>query len=383
MKKNILFYGDSPLAPTGFGQVTKNIVEALSDKFNFEIVGLNHAGQEYDRDKYFIHDVTGDQTNGIDLYRQLIRKGDYDILFTVYNHETLFHYIQYVDKNKPYIHYSPFDMSVELPTFEMYKRTVGTRVYYNQYSKDLLKDESGIVIPHGTYPDLFQRVKREEKSKLRQDYEIGPDTFVVLNVNHNQWRKDFGSSVIAFCEFAKEIPDSMYIIHANIEDMGGNLLQQIELLKNKYNPKAKILISEKNRWAFSLEELVKLYQISDCFLTTSMGEGWGLTTTEALCCGLPVIAPKNTSFLDILGEGRGLLCDIDRYIIPYANSNYPYPIVKIDDVVKQLNIVYNKVGRPNARIYETDHSMLLRTYCEKLRWENVQKQWKKLFNQYI
>lgn len=49
------------------------------------------------------------------------------------------------------------------------------------------------------------------------------------------------------------------------------------------------------------EQLAPLYRSSDCFVSTSRGEGWGLPLLEAMACGLPAIATDwggHTAFLD-------------------------------------------------------------------------------------
>jgi hypothetical protein len=42
-------------------------------------------------------------------------------------------------------------------------------------------------------------------------------------------------------------------------------------------------------------DLVKLYNLSDLYLTTTLGEGWGLGITEALACGCPAAVPLHTA----------------------------------------------------------------------------------------
>jgi glycosyltransferase involved in cell wall biosynthesis len=44
------------------------------------------------------------------------------------------------------------------------------------------------------------------------------------------------------------------------------------------------------------------------YLSTSLGEGWGLGVTEALAAGLPVAVPRHTSCLEIQNglEQRGM-----------------------------------------------------------------------------
>jgi len=51
------------------------------------------------------------------------------------------------------------------------------------------------------------------------------------------------------------------------------------------------------------EELNKIYNSCDIYLTTTLGEGWGLTITEAFSTKTPVIAPNTTSITEISGGG--------------------------------------------------------------------------------
>jgi glycosyltransferase involved in cell wall biosynthesis len=46
-------------------------------------------------------------------------------------------------------------------------------------------------------------------------------------------------------------------------------------------------------------ELVKYYNAADLYLSTSLGEGWGLGITEALASGCPVAIPNHTACREI------------------------------------------------------------------------------------
>ena len=50
------------------------------------------------------------------------------------------------------------------------------------------------------------------------------------------------------------------------------------------------------------EGLCALYNAADLYLTTSLGEGWGLGVTEAMACGCPVAMGPHTSLWEI-GKG--------------------------------------------------------------------------------
>ena len=52
----------------------------------------------------------------------------------------------------------------------------------------------------------------------------------------------------------------------------------------------------------SEEWISRWYNRSDCYITATRGEGWGLPIHEAMLCALPVIAPFSTAMKDYLNE---------------------------------------------------------------------------------
>ena len=48
------------------------------------------------------------------------------------------------------------------------------------------------------------------------------------------------------------------------------------------------------------EEIVKLYNISSIYVSTSLNEGFGLPQMEAMACGCPVISPKNSAMIEVV-----------------------------------------------------------------------------------
>jgi glycosyltransferase involved in cell wall biosynthesis len=58
---------------------------------------------------------------------------------------------------------------------------------------------------------------------------------------------------------------------------------------------------------FSTEELNKIYNSFDCFITTTTSEGWGLTITEAMATKTLVVCPKHTSLTEITDNGANTL----------------------------------------------------------------------------
>ncbi len=49
-----------------------------------------------------------------------------------------------------------------------------------------------------------------------------------------------------------------------------------------------------------VDELVNLYNTANCFISTSLNEGFGMPQLEALMCGCPVISPHNSAMIEVV-----------------------------------------------------------------------------------
>ncbi len=100
----------------------------------------------------------------------------------------------------------------------------------------------------------------------------------------------------------------MYL-HMAHDDAGGNLLVMadhfgLKLQEDFILPHPKMF--NVNR-GVPVDMLNFIYNASDCLLTTTLGEGWGLSITEAMATKLPIVAPDNTSLTEMLADNRGFL----------------------------------------------------------------------------
>lgn len=131
------------------------------------------------------------------------------------------------------------------------------------------------------------------------------DAFIVTNVNRNQHRKRLDLSIRYFAKWVREegIENAYLAFHAL---PGGTVALDLEQLAWYYGRDAQhpngvqdrlILYGADDPFNGFPEEHVRLvYQSSDVYLSTSLGEGWGLTAMEAMACGLPVIAGDYSAY---------------------------------------------------------------------------------------
>src|SRR5258708_20943604 len=80
----------------------------------------------------------------------------------------------------------------------------------------------------GCETDVFYPLSEEERkaARLRLFGEEYKDTFLCINVNRNQQRKDLARCMGAFHLFHQKHPDSALYLHSVMNDAGGHLPTQ-------------------------------------------------------------------------------------------------------------------------------------------------------------
>lgn len=163
-------------------------------------------------------------------------------------------------------------------------------------------------IPHGVDTRVFhtpQTDRNEVRAKLFGDW-IKPTDFLMVNVNQNSRRKAVWASLVILAHMKtysrqKDHPTKL-LLHCppvfdgiDLEAVGRQLgLEYGVDWAHTGNTWTKANIPQ-----WTEEQVRDLYHAADLTLTTSLGEGWGLSITEALATGCPVAAPEHTSCREI------------------------------------------------------------------------------------
>ena len=196
---------------------------------------------------------------------------------------------------------------------------VDTAITFTEYGAQETRKALGrslfpvAVIPHGIDPH-FTPVTPAEREKYRNEFQVvdasykvaadgvpkmkpflKPGDFLILNVNKNEWRKDPLRSL----EILKGLRDAgvpaKLVMRMSPTSFAGGV--HLERAAEQMGLKLD------EHWAHigpvPEEHLRGLYGAADLYLTTSLGEGWGLGVTEALACGTPVALPSHTSLYEI------------------------------------------------------------------------------------
>ena len=90
--------------------------------------------------------------------------------------------------------------------------------------------------------------------------------------------------------------------------------------------------------------LNQIYNSIDVMYVATLGEGWGLTITEAMAAYCPVLAPRNTTIPEILGEGRGFIYDLDKDYATHTKGDFVRKRYRgnIESACFWLNQIFNE-----------------------------------------
>ena len=149
-------------------------------------------------------------------------------------------------------------------------------------------------VPHGLNHEIFKPIDKND-SKLKEFKKTlfkGKEyDFALLFNSRNIRRKQIPDTILSYKYFIDSLPvekakKCALVLHTErVSDHGTDLDAVIELLCNdeKYN----IIFTDAK---YDPTSMNLLYNSTDCQILLTSNEGWGLSLTEAILCGNPIIA---------------------------------------------------------------------------------------------
>ena len=398
MKINIIWYSDF-ICQTGYGIVASELVSRLlrTGKYVFTVVGVNYHGEPFNIPEspyYRFKDVPvyparhKDDYLGRRIIVELLRDSDVDLLFVL---QDPFNLVQ-IDaqlkalralKKFKYIFYVPIDGDLDASWISNAIQTADYPVAYTLYGLGKIHEHIDTlpmrVIYHGVDREAFQPASKEERDALRDDYfGVNRDAFIITNVNRNQPRKDIPRTIFTWLKVKERIPNAKLYLNMNVLDPSGYDLPAI--IQRYVSPSKQKEIwypNPDNMGSITREMLRKFYCASDVVVSTTLGEGWGMSTTEAMACRVPVAMPRNTSTEEIVGanEERGYLarCD-DCFMMAKNDNNQIRPLTSVEDLADKICRVHD---HPEEAAEKVDAAYdWITEHCD---WDKIAEQWDELF----
>ena len=162
---------------------------------------------------------------------------------------------------------------------------------------DKVKNKIIEYVPHGLNHKIYRPLETTEEIEAMEKMKLdlfgkNEIDFILFFNSRNIRRKQIPDTMWAFKMFLDSLPKEKadkcrFLLHTEkVHEAGTDLEVVKELLFDKEYPNA--IVFDEKKWSSS--QLNLLYNMSDCQILLTSNEGWGLTLTEAMLAGNPIIA---------------------------------------------------------------------------------------------
>ena len=250
----------------------------------------------------------------------------------------------------------------------------GSRLYFSRWMPLTYKKAKKIIaISENTKRDIISLLKIPEEKIVVIHSAVSDDFKPISNsniINRVKEKYQTGENYIldvGTLEPRKNLPFLVRAYHKAIND--GNIKHNLVLTGKKgwYYENLFDLIKElklEDRVILpgyvADEDLPALYNGADLFCFPSLYEGFGFPPLEALSCGTPVIAARNSSIPEVIGEAGILLDDYNKSL--WANN-----MIRVLTDKKMANVLrekglaqakkfsWEKTAQATAKVYREVH----------------------------
>lgn len=374
---NLLWIGDAACS-SGFGRATDQILKILSQRFKCSVIGVNFNG-DYEANSSRPYDIfpawPGRDALGIGRLAHVLPKVKPDVVVMQtnpwhvpmygkalfqegYGKTPVIGIIAVEGKNVRGDQLNPLTKAIFWVDFGLQEARKG----------GLKSRVATDVIPLGVDTDVFKPGDQvAARHKLGIQHMVPDDAFIVLNVNRNQTRKRIDLSIMYFAEWINRmgIRDAYLYMHVL---PGSTAAIDCDRLAKYCGIEDRLILAEpKDIYNGAPEEyVVAANQAADIYLTTTLGEGFGLTALEAAACGKPVIA-GNYAALGEWGAGSFILLDTEAEgVMPDVNGMIGAAPLR-EEVISALDEMYRE---PNRRALYGEKSLRLANQPQ-FNWTNI------------
>ena len=333
---------------TGFGRVTHEIGERLVRDHGHEVhvLAINHLGDDFPSvlepsEKTPLWLYRPETVMGADMYGstrivELLGKVDPDVVVILNDPQMIITYLfnntydpdRYLLQLKPIISYIPCDGYDLPPQWTSVLPEVTQPVAMAKFGQEQYTGAE--LIYHGVDPDKFWPVEEKpitvstgdvlrSKRECKKAFGLDPEGFLVVRVDSNSGRKDYAAFIKALIPVMRRHQDVQVWMHC--DPVKGTHASNLNMIISKYQDKVKPdrfffpgLHSTFIGWPDS--DLNALLSAADLFVSTSRGEGFGLTLAEAAMAGLPIVAQNVSAIPEVVGPGGRLIEPFARLTVP-------------------------------------------------------------------
>jgi len=313
-KKKIFVISDHPMAPSGVGTQTKNVIDALIKTGKYKFVCFGGAVKHQDYTPRSIENygedwivIPVDGYGSQEMVRSVMANDKPDLIWFMTDprfYEWLWAIDNEIRINAPMVYYHVWD-NYPYPKFNAkFYNSTDVVACISKVTYDIVQTVSPEVescyIPHAVDSKIFRPLPDEKIAALKKE-KFADDRVTFFWNNRNARRKQSGSLITWFNNFAEEVgPEKVrLLLHTDPKDPMGQDLEAV--LQNIGATDGRILISNEKVLQSSLAEM---YNMADCTINISDAEGFGLATLESLSCQTPIIVTMTGGLQEQVTDGE-------------------------------------------------------------------------------
>lgn len=365
-KPRLLWIGDA-VVPTGFATVTHAVLGHLCRDWEVGVSGVNYDGNAHAFPYEVVPALQGADMWGLDHFQKLC--AEFDPAVVVINNDpwNVAKFVRLAPAGVKVVGYMPVDGGNQDPADMRTLSRLHAAVWYTRFGHgEAVKagfQGAQHIIPHGIDIQQFHPMARDEARRIL-DLNVPKNAFIVGNLNRNQPRKRLDLTTQIFAAWIRKhhLANTFLLLHCAQKDIGWDLRRVAAF----HGVADRLLLTggESIRELQSTRHLQLIYSSLDVQMTTTMGEGWGLTTMEGMACGVPQIVPDSSA----LGEWAlpAVKVPCSRTLM-HAEINTTGMLVDEAPFVDALHSLYGD----KARRQKLSAAGLALVRQDEFRWQNV------------
>lgn len=385
--KNLLWVGDAG-CPSGFALATHKILDALSQSYNVTVLGINYRGDPHAHLYPIYAAAAGGDAFGVGRLIWMCDQAKPDIIVVQNDPWNIPLYMHTLRSTNANYHGEYANVPVVGNIAVDGKNCTGRwlkdlacAVFWTKFAEGEAKAGGyagqSAVIPLGVDLNVYKPIEQLEARMRRLPKQLD-EAFIVGNVNRNQPRKRWDLTVRYFAEWVKRknIGDAYLYLHtAPTGDAGVDVKQ----LARYYGVADRLCLMEPEVfYGIPEEQMCDTYNCFDVQVSTTQGEGFGLTTFEGMACGIPQIVPDWSALGELLsGAAQLVQCTATAVGPPYVNV--------VGGVADEVQFIEALDRLYCAKAFREKYSELglKRVREAQFRWESVGAAWKDLLDRVV
>lgn len=238
-------------------------------------------------------------------------------------------------------------------------------------------------LPHGVDGAVYYPIGEEARRAARQERfggQVAETDFLIVNVNAHQRRKGLYQSLEILAHLRRMEPAVNWRLYLHMPRENPSERTDLGIQAEGLGLPADAVLYGDAFYASAAQAIApeatlrEIYNCADLFLTTTHGEGWGLTVCEAMACGVPVAAPFHTALREILDWDVAVELPIAEHVIQPGDNNRPRPVVDSEESARLLSA--QKTLMDFGQIAERGRQLML---APRYDWDVIARQWLDLF----